>query len=1560
MANFTRNFIAGKMNKTFDERVVPDGEYIDAMNVRMGSTEKSEAGVIENTNGNLPLTVLSYDGNQLSTEARCIGAINDSARETLYWFVHDPNFTKSNTNKIDLVVSFNMVSQVLTYHIVSMDDGGSVNTTLNFNPDYLITGVDIVEDLLFWTDDYNQPRFININRGYANPDGANIDYNGQPDLLRETILVIKKPPTEAPTISLIELSDQSNFLEDRFICFAYRYRYIDGEYTATSQWTEPAFFPKLFDFNPESYLNNGMENKYNGVNVFFNTGGPLVIGIDLLFKEATSNVIKVIEKFDKQNVGWADNTVQSYLFSNSKIYTILPESELLRLYDNVPRLAKAQTIMGNRLMYGNYVDGYDIIDSNGQDVRFDYTAALISEKFTVQELTTSTSSGNYTIETPLVVPDAILNIDLTGVDLKDGYVINMNVTFKAVDNTLSPITQISNFAIDFFFPLFKDYSSVYDLASSPEFQNFIGTIANIKPVYSPIPGVDTSCDGFTVTDKINCLYVGIFFIPLSNIYIKYECGISGPNEPISIITSPSSNVIGLQFLATRYSLIPAFTSDIYAYYQIVDSSAVLGFGAVTQSLHSNRDYEIGIVYMDEFGRSTPANVSQFNNVHVPCEDSVLKNSITVTIPPTQIAPYWATRYKFVCKADQHGYETIYSNIWFYNTADQNTYFLLQGENARKIEAGDRLIVKSDSNGATDSCVYITVLDKQSYASGDIVQSPDNPAGVYMSVNANSISTEKEDDAVVAPGLVEVFTNGTIGGFCPLLGYELNVQGLTPSQPTWTYVDYPVPAGSVIQMKIEINRKKAFASSGCDEVIYIYDKTFISTSDYANMEDWFIGDNIDLTVNDGYYTTGTATNLYTTIPFPACDINNATIYWGINRNLVTNKLQLVIQGLSNCPGANIPFNPGPRSTVSANIVVFRATDIIILETEPTDTLPDVFFENNLSFPIDANGNHLSNGAFGDQSQDIATSTPGIIQTGFFNCFAFGNGAESYKIRDSIIGRDFNLGNRVTTVAAQDYKESRRFADITYSGVYNPETNVNKLNEFNGALLNYKNLELSFGTIYILDGRETDVLVLQEDKVSYVLAGKNLLSDAAAGGAITSVPEVLGTQIARVENYGISFNPESYTKWGYDKFFTDAKRGAVIQLKGNSYSNEQLAVISDMNMRTWFRDEFISRFNNQKLGAFDPYMNEYVLTLNDREIPMEEECIKCGITRTFTFAQGKITSEINFCVDFATKIGPINVDWIVQTIDGDADFVIDVEYDGNTYTSGPQTTSGAFDFFKYYQSPSTGTVTITATGNVVLSLTVGCPVPIPMTLVEVVLTDDCDAGLATLKQFNYVNGPFTSPIQSNFFIFASGTNNPLVSYYLVTSGFEGQGSLPPEGALMTLQINETPPYVSYVFEPGQNKFRYLRSNYLYANNNGDMQSLLSLDSTAIPIVNPSPGIYNATFAVPPTVDGPYLYAIWDLRSSIGVQLCYHPTALDEVCCNCEPCLAECNSYVFSNPKSATEDAIIEFPLGLCGSPETYTETLAPNSSVTLCIPNDKNNYTILQGNPIIYMESCECGG
>ena len=217
--------------------------------------------------------------------------------------------------------------------------------------------------------------------------------------------------------------------------------------------------------------------------------------------------------------------------------------------------------------------------------------------------------------------------------------------------------------------------------------------------------------------------------------------------------------------------------------------------------------------------------------------------------------------------------------------------------------------------------------------------------------------------------------------------------------------------------------------------------------------------------------------------------------------------------------------------------------------------------------------------------------------------FGNGAESYRIKDSISGKTITLGNRAFSTSAQDYKEAHRFADLTYSGVINDETNVNKLNEFNLGLLNFKPLEDSFGAIQRIDGRKTDILVLQEDKISYVLAGKDLLSDAGGGGALTSTPLVLGKQIAREEEYGISNNPESYAKWGYDKYFTDEKRGAVLLLRGAAFNDEQLINIAEQGMRSYFRDTFISPtfLNKQKLGGYDPYMNEYVLGITDNELP-----------------------------------------------------------------------------------------------------------------------------------------------------------------------------------------------------------------------------------------------------------------------------------------------------------------------------------------------------------------------
>ena len=108
----TTNFIAGRMNKSVDERLLPPGEYVDAMNVRLGSTETTEIGAVENSKGNLQLTTLEFDGVVLSNKARCIGAYEDGAEETIYWFVHDPEYTGIKLS-LDLIVSYNANSSAL-------------------------------------------------------------------------------------------------------------------------------------------------------------------------------------------------------------------------------------------------------------------------------------------------------------------------------------------------------------------------------------------------------------------------------------------------------------------------------------------------------------------------------------------------------------------------------------------------------------------------------------------------------------------------------------------------------------------------------------------------------------------------------------------------------------------------------------------------------------------------------------------------------------------------------------------------------------------------------------------------------------------------------------------------------------------------------------------------------------------------------------------------------------------------------------------------------------------------------------------------------------------------------------------------------------------------------------------------------------------------------------------------------------------------------------------------------------------------------------------------------
>ena len=1477
MANTQRNFIAGRMNKSVDERLVPNGEYIDALNVRLGSTEESEIGSVENSKGNEQLTQIEFNGTSLSSSAKCIGAYEDGANETIYWFIHDSAFSVGATGKLDLIVSYKTDTSVLTYHVISIDDGNGTNTTLNFDPAYLINSVNLMDDLLLFTDNNNPPRVINVTRNYANPV-ANVD-----QFSAESILVIKKPPINSPAIQTITTNSQENLLEDKFLCFAYRYKYEDNEYSATSQFSAPAFLPKPFNFTTESYLNDGFENIANQANITFNSGGPLVKEIELLYKDMNNSIIKSIEKLNKADLGYADNTDYVYTFASNKIFTLLPESEILRLYDNVPLKAKAQTLMGNRLVYGNYVEGYDLVDADNQPVKFEYETSLITNDVGEESITDTTSNGSYSYDSAVTVTNSIVSFDLSGLDLIQGASINFTIRFEHSQFTggATPTDQTGSTSLEFNYVLPQAFASVYELATSDDFQEKIGTAANILPVYDAVN--PTSCSGETLTDEFNCA------IPATlDTYNKYDSGITAGGQPLSIITSTSSDSIGIQLLAVRFvdDLVTP-TVNVYEYYEITFAEGGYSRIANSTSLHSDRDYEIGIVYMDDYNRATTALVSENNSIHVPCSNSITQNIARVTIPTEQVAPYWATRYKFVLKPNKEDYNTIYSNIFFYSTQENATYFLLEGENQKKVEIGDRYKVKSDTEGPVLRCAYTTVLDKKALdnTSPEFDPAPTDsagnditvPTGTYMKIRANNFTAERDDNQSVT--LQDSQTQPAGDNFVILQNLLTREYNSTTSQ----YDEITIPAGSIITVNLEFDRPGRNGPFACPEIKYkIDDLTLVASQDYSSFKEWFEGDNVIASINSGgvetletsctpdglesIYESANATS-NTDISTALCEM-----YYKFYTLGATDAQYLLISGTRSCEGSRT-FRKN-RASITARFDITRATQLCVFETVPSSESLDIWYESSTSYSIDSSGNHSGN----VQNQNISTGQAAIIDTAFFNCYSYGNGVESFKIRDSLIGQPLRLGNRVTGVSNVDYKEAHRFADLTYSGVFNDETNLNKLNEFNLGLSNFKPLEDTFGQIQLIDGRETDILTLQEDKISYVLAGKNLLSDAAAGGAITSIPEVLGTQIARLEKYGISFNPESYVKWGYDKYFTDAKRGAVIQLRGGSFKNEELSVISANGLRSWFRDLFIESFETQKLGGYDPYMNEYVLSSNETEIPVISEAIDCGITKTYLIRAGS-TTEFN--VDVGAYVGDCTVTYNIVSVDGTIN--ISNVYNSTTTTSGDVSVSGSYTFSKNSVSEQIAEFDVTtSTGTATVEITISCPAAQEITIFQVCVSNNGDAGQFIHNQYRWVDGAFVSPLHSNQIELASGTTNPLVSQYDSVTGGQGAGVIPANGATVSIISNKIAPTDDFVFDNTVDEFRYLRTNTLYNNTEADITSLLSASTLATPITG-GPNAYEASFNMPNTSEQ-YLYLIYDYRNGTSATLCYSTVDETDACCNC----------------------------------------------------------------------------
>ena len=168
MAEVKNAFIRSKMNKDLDGRLLPSGEYRHAQNAQVSKSEGSDVGSLENILGNIKIADLTQDIPDVSS----IGYFADDSSSTVYVFLTDntgDSYVPTGAGSNHFIYRYSIATDTAT----KLVEGAF----LNFSKSNLIFGVNLLEDLLFWTDNRNQPRKINVQKTlgyYTNEDQISV------------------------------------------------------------------------------------------------------------------------------------------------------------------------------------------------------------------------------------------------------------------------------------------------------------------------------------------------------------------------------------------------------------------------------------------------------------------------------------------------------------------------------------------------------------------------------------------------------------------------------------------------------------------------------------------------------------------------------------------------------------------------------------------------------------------------------------------------------------------------------------------------------------------------------------------------------------------------------------------------------------------------------------------------------------------------------------------------------------------------------------------------------------------------------------------------------------------------------------------------------------------------------------------------------------------------------------------------------------------------------------------------------------------------------------------
>jgi hypothetical protein len=407
MPEIKNTFLASKMNKDVDARLLPNGEYRDALNVGINTSEGSDIGALENILGNIKVADF---GLSTTCNLEIIGKCVDEVNERIFVFItnwDDGSASNINTSIKDVTSTF-VKSYICMYDAVNQTEAIlAQGSFLNFSKTNIITGVNVLENYLFWTDNRNQPRKINIDSALSNSSfytreeqisvakpapyksielyktfgGTPVD-SGISTMLDVTSANLPDGATANPYYDAAWGGD-GEYLKDKFVRFSYRYKFADGEYSLIAPFTQEAFIPEQDGY----FIDNGSSTKdgdktYTGTDVDFMVnkvnrillqipvpqrldGAGLwstaftdlhISAIDILYKESDSTNIRIVDTVERSTFETVTSGALEYIYNSTKPYKTLPNSEVVRVSDIVPITAVAQTVSANRIIYGNYIN----------------------------------------------------------------------------------------------------------------------------------------------------------------------------------------------------------------------------------------------------------------------------------------------------------------------------------------------------------------------------------------------------------------------------------------------------------------------------------------------------------------------------------------------------------------------------------------------------------------------------------------------------------------------------------------------------------------------------------------------------------------------------------------------------------------------------------------------------------------------------------------------------------------------------------------------------------------------------------------------------------------------------------------------------------------------------------------------------------------------------------------------------------------------------------------------------------------------------------------------------